>query len=499
MTETTDPTESKGPLLWALLILVGAALLAVSSESLWIDEMAIAAFGSTPSLEYTWQWMQHVHFREMQAPFYIAYMWVWIHLFGDGEWTLRMANVPWFILGAWIFTFYIGRMMRAMTVTALVTAFSALAWHYLNEARVYSFQLGFALAVAGAAVEVARTTIVNGAPSRTALRLLAFFFVGLAGSSVLGAVWGGAAFVAILVAVPKARWLALIKATPAAALVSGVILVGLFAYYDWTRTLNLQATQVGTTTPASMVFVFYELLGLAGLGPGRNDLRGGGIATLKPHLPMLVLFATAAAFVLWQGGRRIVATWSWRRALVVAALLITPVFLIFAFGVLTRFRVLGRHVIPVLPFVLLLFAAGVAHARRGGRLSRWIAVGFVGLCVASCLTIRFAPRHAKDDYRAAATVARRELAAGHVVWWNADIRGPFHYRFPVAGHSTNGGAFSLQNPAPSDLTNLPAPQVIISSKPDTYDAAGAVQNYVRDRGYQAAEHLPAFTIWVPAK
>jgi hypothetical protein len=485
--------------LWFALILAAAALLAISNESLWIDEMVIAAFGSTGTLEQTWDWMQHVRFREMQAPFYIAWSWCWIHLFGTGEWAMRIANAPWFLAGALVFTRYTGRLTGSPVLAASVVATSAMAWFYLNEARVYAFQLSFALAATGAALEVARSAILTGSPDRGAMRWLAAAFVGLCGSSIMGAVFGSVLFVSLLVSVPVKNWIALVKASPASLLVAGVMLVGLLAYYDWTRTLNLQATQVGTTTPATAVFVFYELAGLGGLGPGRNDLRGSGIGTLLPYAPWLALFAVSAAVVLWGAWTRIRASWDWRRALVIGGMLLALVMMLFAVGMLTRFRVLGRHVIPVLPFVLLLFAIGAAWAWRAGKWRRGVAVLFLALCAASALNIRFAERHRKDDYRAAAEIVRAELAAGHVVWWNADIRAPYHYKFPLAGGTNTGGAFSLQNPPPELLTQLPRPAVILSSKADIYDAGGAVRAYAQTNGYRLVRQLPAFTVWKPGR
>lgn len=495
----TEPAPGNRAWLWSALILTAATLLAISNESLWIDEMVIAAFGSTGTLEQTWEWMQQVRYREMQAPFYIAWAWGWIHLFGTGEWAMRIANAPWFLGGALVFTRYAGRLTGSPVLAACVVATSAMAWFYLNEARVYALQLSFALAATGAALEAARSTIVNGATDRGAMRWLAVAFVGLCGSSIMGAVFGSVLLVSLLVALPVKRWVALVKASPASLLVAGVMLVGLLAYYDWTRTLNLQATQVGTTTPATAVFVFYELAGLVGLGPGRNDLRGFGISTLLPYAPWLALFVVCGAVVLWGAWRRTRELWDWRRVLVIGGMLFGLVMMLFAVGVLTRFRVLGRHVIPVLPFVLLLFAVGVAWAWQAGGWRRGAAVLFLALGAASALNVRFAERHRKDDYRAAAEIVRAELAAGRIVWWNADIRAPYHYKFPLAGGTNTIGAFSLQNPQPEVLAQLPRPGVILSSKADIYDAGGAVRAYVQTNGYRLVRHLPAFTVWQPAR
>jgi hypothetical protein len=301
----------------------------------------------------------------------------------------------------------------------------------------------------------------------------------------------------MLVVLPPARWLTLFKIAPVATVLAGILLLALLGYYDWTRSLNLKATQIGTTTPATAVFVFYELLGLTGLGPGRAELRESALASLPRFLVPLGIFTVAAACIVWFALREVRSALDWRKWLLLGCLVAAPVLGLFAIGVLTRFRVLGRHVMPLLPIVLLVVCLGVAAAWRRGRFARCAAILFLSFSVLSCLSVRFAARHRKDDYRSAAHLAQAALAAGQTVWWNADVRPPFYYKFPVVGFGSERGAYSLQNPLPDHLTNLPAPNLILRNRPDTYDVYGTVGKYLQARGYAPAQRFTAFTAWVP--
>ena len=42
---------------------------------------------------------------------------------------------------------------------------------------------------------------------------------------------------------------------------------------------------------------------------------------------------------------------------------------------------------------------------------------------------------------------------------------------------------------------LPEPQLVVVSKPDLHDNAGAVSDYLREHKFQLASARPAFTIW----
>ena len=66
-------------------------------------------------------------------------------------------------------------------------------------------------------------------------------------------------------------------------------------YYLWTLQLGARASDVGRTGWANIAFIFYELLGQAGLGPGRLALRAHGTGEVAAFLPMMIVGAIGAA------------------------------------------------------------------------------------------------------------------------------------------------------------------------------------------------------------
>src|SRR5262249_51024860 len=105
--------------------------------------------------------------------------------------------------------------------------------------------------------------------------------------------------------------------------------------------------------------------------------------------------------------------------------------LLLGIGWMKHFRVLGRPFTPVVRACLWVLAEGVCALWRSGKVvQRLLVVLFLILSTASCLSLRLASRHDKDDYRGAAAIARDALQAGQTVWWNADLRGGRIYNVP---------------------------------------------------------------------
>jgi hypothetical protein len=492
MSEASPRTPSFA--FWPAIVGIAAALGAINSGSFWIDEFWTEMFATAPTLRDCWLAMEQKRCPEIQAPLYIAYIWVWAHLFGSGEWIMRAAGAPWFVAGLLVFTNYAGRLMRSPLLLTMMAAFSPFVWYYLNEARVYSFQLGWAFAAVGAALEMGRIAAGNGGPNKTVQRIFIVALVGLCGSSVLGAVFGFMLFIGLLTVVPRRQWRQLWQTTPATFTVGAALLIGLAAYYAWTTTVRPRAAVVGTTTPQTVVYIFYELLGFVGLGPGRNTLRSSGASALKPYLPLLLLFAMLAATILFMGTREVLSRLGWRRAASLGAITLTPLLLLITIGVATHFRLLGRHVTPMLPPLLLLVTFGLERAWRTGMWHRGAVTLFCLLWLGSSFSIRWSERQRKDDYRQAAAIASDALQKNGVVWWAADAAGAKYYGLPVQNEGSSR-FYRLMNADEERLRTLPPPAVIILSKPESYDAFGQITTYIKDHQYIPQEQPPAFVVY----
>ena len=283
---------------------------------------------------------------------------------------------------------------------------------------------------------------------------------------------------------------------PFAWLVALILLAALGFYYLWTLHAGARASDAATTDWKNIAFIGYELFGFAGLGPGRLEIRDGGLHVFKPFAPGLVFFAALVLALVLFASRDGLKNYPRKKFLGLILIVAAPAVFILAAGFAMHFRVLGRHFAPLLSGVVFFLGLGVGAAWRRSVAGKILVAGFFALCLASGLSLRFAARHAKDDYRSAAGLARAALARGETVWWSADANAPAYYHLPLTANvAGTGRAVLLINPAESFLaTNFPA-DVVILSRPDLYDPHGALANFLAQNHYRKSAVLPAFAVW----
>jgi hypothetical protein len=509
--------NKKGLFLITIVFAMIVMLFAVSRESLWIDEGCSAVKAMAPSWHGFALRMSLERGSDIQMPCYMFLLWAWEKLAGSSEWALRSMNLL-FLAVAW--GIIVLRLRACVTVRCffvLLSCCSPFLWEYLNEARPYLLEfLGATVMLTGLynlslsrqdgncseeylVADVALA--VTGMLLLIATSLSTIFYLGIFGLVLLGelfrrrndkGLWND-----------RRLWILLIG--------GGICLALLGLYYFWTLRLGARASAVGRTNIQSSIFCFYEIFGFLGLGPGRGMLRDNPLANLPHYAPLLLL--QAGVMIGW-----IVTLLSSFRSkscpspslkplgvltpLVLAALMAS--LMILMLGVVTHFRVLGRHLMPAFPVMLLLasVALDVALQKRGRLLMVWTAA-LVLVNFVSCFELRFAERHAKDNYRDAAAIAHGVLKNGGVVWWSADkstaeYYGVIPYQLSEKcdpGILTQNRVSFLMNCTPNSLARLPFPGLVIVSKPDIYDACGTVQRWLSDNHYSIQQRFTSFQIW----
>ena len=453
-----------------------------------------------PTLGGWWQELSEDRSADAQMPLYMFYVWAWARVFGTSEWSLHWANAPWFAAGALAFILAFPFGDRRRVSAACVALLCPFAWYYLDEARPYAMQWGASSLILVALARLDRARYLGDAATHMATgREVVIFLLGvvvLSGSSLLGMVWSGAAVVAMLAFLSPGGALRLVKRYWHLLAAASWLLLGFAGYYLWTLSLGARASAAATTTLGSVLFIGYELLGFSGLGPGRLELRSAGAAGLRPHLPLVTLYAaTIAALVVaavLPGVRK-----GNRRYVVLALCYVVPAVFILGVGYVAHFRVLGRHFTPLLPALLLLLASGLSALwSQRGAWARAVALLFCLLSLGSCLSLRFLPRHEKDNYRAAATLAKTALGRGQTVWWSAAEVGARYYGVPLTTNSTQtSAALLVLNPARETVAHSPVPRVVVTSKPDIYDSQTALAEYLREQRFEPVARFTAFTIW----
>ena len=259
---------------------------------------------------------------------------------------------------------------------------------------------------------------------------------------------------------------------------------------------------------ANLGYALYEFLGFDGLGPARNEIRflakahENKVSSLTQYLPGLLIFIGCYVSILVIFLKE---KWYRIRSVRFSLFVIAGTCAVFLFAsFVMKWPFWGRHLSAVFPSVVLvigLILSRIPEAKHYFKTS--LLLLFSLMLLLSALTLRFSPRHAKDDYRSAAEVAKLAQHQGKTVWWAADMAaakyyGIIPYQLPEAKDSeiqTVNGVSFLMNPDPDSLAKLPAPALVIYSKPDIYDAHSSLQNWLSEQHYTLAKEFTSFKIW----
>lgn len=170
-----------------------------------------------------------------------------------------------------------------------------------------------------------------------------------------------------------------------------------------------------------------------------------------------------------------------------------PLLLLFALAYIQDFRLLGRHLMPLLPVILGSFALGFSQIPHRV-LAKILCASVVVIWLASSLSLRFAPRHRRDDYRTAAALAKSALAQNEGVWWSADTDAAAYYGVSLDNGAPKSARLVIA-PSRKALENQPIPALIVASKFDIYDPEDQLGSFLRSHSFAPVQQLPAFKIW----
>jgi len=481
----------------AVLATLVAAFLAVSADSLWIDEAFSAHFAVAPDLAGWWRTLKATGPPDVQMPLYMGFLWAWEKLFGSSEWALRAANIPWFLLAQAAYWVGLRRWPRLQLAAVLCGACDPFLWRYFNEARPYAMQYS------GAAVVVSCLAWLAGESGPVLIGggwLFAFgggLFV-LCASVTLGIPWAGAAVLSFLCLAWRGARIARSLSAIAVCAAWVLALGGLAAYDVWTSGHTPGGTLRYDHRLGTLCFAAYELLGFTGLGPSRISVtEEHEPSVFFPFIGSLTLFAILLAGMVAFAVRAFFSNVDTRRAWAAVSYLAPPLLILSAIAIRRGWHATGRHFTPASPVIVLTVALAIAAAWR--EKSRW-RVGWTGafllVWLISSLEVRFAMRHRRDDYRDAARTALTALAQGKHVWWvAADLAGRY-YHLPLTGNPRDAArAYEISCPKWPAIADLPAPDEVFLSKPPIFDPSDNVTAYLRLHHYHPDGELPAFTIW----
>jgi hypothetical protein len=476
-------------------IAVAVGAMAVTGQSLWIDEGDAAVKAIQPDLHRWWQALREDGSSNLQLPLHFFYLWCWEKIFGGSEIALRAANVPPLALAFVAIAWGLKARPRWRFWFIALASINAFTWHYINEARPYIL-LFAGCCITLACLARAYLTPLSSRESRN------WFLILLAGSLMACATnsiavpWAMASVLGTAFLLGRKPFIQLVQKHLFWSCIWFVAICGLGAYYIWTISLGAIPT-MGRTGILNLVYIVYEQLGFAGLGPGRIELRQGNLKSFLHYLPLLTVASLAFLPVAWETARFLAARWKREKlSLWIALLIILPSACLLFAAWIGHARLWGRHFTPLFPFVLLGVAIGIDQLWQKKTAGAKIVVSvFLIALLVSSLELRFTPRHAKDNYRNAADHALRMIRQNRLVWWAADKPTGFYYHLPRPGEARAASLEVLFCPTAADLTARSVPQMIVLSKPDIYDSAGAISQYARSNGYRLTHRLQAFEIW----
>lgn len=460
-----------------ILATAGVGLTAITTQSLWMDEGSGAFKALIPNIKEWWAMTLRLGGSDVQMPVYMFLLWCWAQLGALSEFALRAINLPWLIIAVLA--------LRKVRFWPLVLLTCPFVLYYTGELRPYAMQIaGGALAAAALAKVIAnrdRNDFVGLHAAGAAALLLTC-------SSLTAVIWAGGLWLGVLMIRPdwlgrRGFWL---KSLPWIA--SG-LLFG--AYYAFTLFKGYRAT--GTEGGSSVLSVFfggYEMIGLLGLGPSRNELRVTPLA-VTPYLGILIPAFLCITGAWTYGLRSWLRTVPTRCALAVACAVLLPVVILTLIGILQNFQVLGRHLSPAIPALLLPIAATLSAGPKV-KLPFILGVLAVGFMLASAFELRFLERHARDDYRNASLIGINALKQGKSVWWQADMNATRYYAFRHGGIALVNAIQVLESNPP---TGLMFADVIVVNRPDLRYRGSNYQEEMKKNFFKLESRFTGFEVW----
>jgi hypothetical protein len=310
--------------------------------------------------------------------------------------------------------------------------------------------------------------------------------------------------------------LTLLRAHAITIVIMGALLGPLLTYYVETFLKGARGALLGSSL-GTVVYSLYMTSGLLGVGPGILSLREKGATAMVQY----VLLLAAASMVLLPvaaGGIYVIfGIVRLRLLLLLLVCVATPVLLTFALGFVLHWRVVGRHITPIIPFIVMVYGLGIAWWWQRPFLGKVVAVAAVIVLAYSSLSIRFAPRFEKDDYRGAAELAKAEIERGGQVWWIAHPWGALYYglnprlmsdarydvEFPVLADAWQACSAPCVeahvDQRAEELEQMKDPSLVLLSRPDIWDNQDGVGQYLKARNFKQVGVLQAFTVWRPGQ
>ncbi len=477
---TTKPVPPRQGVLYAILLVaatVGVGLAAITHQSFWMDEGGGAFKALMPTFQEWWKMTWLFGGSDAQMPFYMFSLWVWHQAGAISEFALRTVNLPWLVITVLA--------LKRVPFWPLVCLTSPFVLYYVGELRPYAMQIAGGALAASAIAKVISTRERN---DFSGLHAAAGASLLLSCSSLTAVIWAAGLWASV--AVIRTDWLFKrgfwIRISP-------WILphAALGAYYGFTLQQGYRATGFEGVGIFNILFGFYEMIGLLGLGPTRNELRANP-SVIFSHLPLIIPAFACIAGAWLIGLRSWLRTLPLRCSIAVACAVMLPLAFLTLIGFLQDFRVLGRHLSPAMPAVLLPIAATLSLCGSSKFKPAVIGALAIVIMLASSVSLRYFEKHARDDYRKATAIGIEALRNNQSVWWQADMHAARYYAYRTGGIPLVSQLQILQTSPPSGLMFA---DVVIVNRPDIRYGKTDYQKDFSQNFFKLNSRFTGFEIW----
>ncbi len=374
---------------------MAALTAAITGESLFTDEGYSAWLACHPTLGAMWHSLNQGDSSELQMLLYNVYLWCWVHLFGSGEYTMRLANLP-----------FVALFVSALAITSrlvfrrpfawMVVAVSPFPVFFVNEARAYSGMMACATACCGALL------VYFWGESRYRRRAvwccLLFLLLGLTLHMMMALLVPALAW--IVIREGRGNWRGIWNdwRKPAAVMFPLIAVAGLYILWTIARRQDFDYGEHNRLEP---LYNLYKLFGLWSLGPANSVLAGGAQVWATYVIPLLCGLALLGCALTGRLTSRSATLLGALGAGLVGSL---------AASIAAGFPLPARHLSAIVP-VLLFFALVQARAR-------WRLVCLTAVWLVASLRLAIVPEYGKDDYRSAvhAAIATAQRTGGEIIW-----------------------------------------------------------------------------------
>ncbi len=436
----TDDRRLPPPSLVLVLTLVGFAVRAfhMNAQSLWFDEIGSANVATMPLVELLatnasrvepTAWLSTAYYALVRTVLWLPH--------ASPDWLLRATSVA---LGtatipalAWTASAFLPA-TSALVVTAALAVSPFHVW-YSQEVRPYVLLV---LAVTLAMGAYYRALEHDRWPAWAATGVLTTLALYTHPIAIALPLICGIGLLAVAVSHPR-------RTLKGFATLAAVGLAFVPAILITARHGANHAADTRGVGLLDLPYSFYAYAVGFSLGPSTTELHNRTMATLLPHVPIVVVAAVVFGLLAIRGA---LATLRLQRlhAVVLVTWLILPIALAVFVATTTANPLNVRYTIVAFPAFVVVLGLGASDLHRPA--IRALGILALAVCILSLAQLAFDPRYAKEDTRGLASLLRAEATPGDVVLVNAD------YMATAVSYYYDGPATVLGYPFVDDIPTL---------------------------------------------